>query len=443
MADEWPRLAIGEVSEIFDGPHATPKTVDAGPIFLGIGALQNGRINLGETRHVTPEDFLTWTRRVKPRGGDVVFSYETRLGEAAIIPEGFACCLGRRMALVRTDRTRLDPRFFLYTYLSPYFQELIRSRTIPGATVDRIALKEFPLFPIPLPDIREQRAIAHVLGTLDDKIELYRHRNQTLEAMARALFQDWFVDFGPVRAKIAGRRPYLPADLWQLFPDHLDDEGKPEEWKMVPASELIEFNPTGPLRKGTSAPYLDMASLPTSGSWPEPPVLRKFGSGMRFRNGDTLLARITPCLENGKTAFIQCLPDDTMGWGSTEYIVMRPKAPVPAEYAYLLARDGAFREHAIRSMTGTSGRQRAQGDSVANFNLASPPDQNLWNAFAKHVEPAFESIKSNSTAPETLAALRDTLLPKLMSGDLRIEDAEKFMERVELQASEYNSGRAP
>jgi type I restriction enzyme S subunit len=249
--------------------------------------------------------------------------------------------------------------------------------------------------------------------------------------MARALFKDWFIDFGPVRAKMEDQAPYLPADLWRLFPNRLDDEGKPEGWEMVPASELIEFNPPEPLRKGTPAPYLDMASLPTSGSWPEPPVIRDFGSGMRFRNGDTLLARITPCLENGKTAFVQCLPDDTVGWGSTEYIVMRPKAPVPAGYAYLLARDDAFREHAIRSMTGTSGRQRAQGDSVATFKLASPPDENLWHAFEKLVSPTFESIKSNAKASETLSALRDTLLPKLISGELRIAEAERFLARAE------------
>jgi len=291
-------------------------------------------------------------------------------------------------------------------------------------------LKEIRQIPLPWPPSRLRDAIAHILGTLDDKIELNRRRNQTLEAMARALFKDWFVDFGPVRAKMEGREPYLPADLWQIFPDRPDDEGKPEGWEMVPASELIEFNPTEPLRKGTPAPYLDMASLPTSGSWPEPPAMRDFGSGMRFRNSDTLFARITPCLENGKTAFVQCLPDDTVGWGSTEYIVMRAKVPIPSGYAYLLARDDAFREHAIRSMTGTSGRQRAQSDSVATFKLASPPDEYLWRAFERQVSPTFESIKSNAKASETLSALRDTLLPKLISGELRIADAEKFMEHV-------------
>jgi type I restriction enzyme S subunit len=322
-------------------------------------------------------------------------------------------------------KSELDMRWLYYAVKHYKLGEVDDGSPIPSTTRAAVYMLEIDVPPNP-----QQRAIAHILGTLDDKIELNRRRNQTLEAMARALFKDWFVEFGPVRARMEGREPYLPADLWQLFPDRLDDEGKPEGWEMVPASELIEFNPTEALRKGTPAPYLDMASLPTSGSWPEPPVMREFGSGMRFRNGDTLLARITPCLENGKTAFVQCLPDDTVGWGSTEYIVMRPKAPVPAGYAYLLARDDAFREHAIRSMTGTSGRQRAQGDSVATFKLASPPGENVWHAFAKQVMPIFGSIKSNATASETLAQLRDTLLPKLISGELRIKDAEKFLEDV-------------
>lgn len=303
-------------------------------------------------------------------------------------------------------------------------------RTSKGAKMPRGDKDALADFKFRLPPIDEQRAIAHILGTLDDKIELNRRRNQTLEAMARALFKDWFVDFGPVRARMEARDPYLPADLWQLFPDRLDDTGKPEGWQMVPASDLIEFNPTEPLRKGTPAPYLDMASLPTSGSWPEPPVMRAFGSGMRFRNGDTLLARITPCLENGKTALVQCLPDDTVGWGSTEYIVMRPKAPVPAGYGYLLARDDAFREHAIRSMTGTSGRQRAQDDSVAALKLASPPNKNVWHAFERLVSPTFNSIKVNAKTAETLSELRDTLLPKLISGELRIAEGEQFLARA-------------
>ncbi len=143
------------------------------------------------------------------------------------------------------------------------------------------------------PNIAEQRAIAHILGTVDDKIDGRWQRGQSL--------------------------PGLPTHLYDLFPDRLVDSelGEfPEEWEIASTSQLIEFNPTESLRKDTDAPYNEMDALPTSGCWPEPPVARPFGCGMRFRSGDTLLARITPCLENGKTAFIQCLPDTTVGWGN-------------------------------------------------------------------------------------------------------------------------------
>ena len=128
------------------------------------------------------------------------------------------------MGLVRAHRSKLEPRFFLYFYLSPDFQEFLRSRTVNGATVDRIALKELPSFPINLPPLREQQAISSLLGALDDKIELNRRMNETLEAMARAIFKDWFVDFGPTRAKMEGRVPYLAPEIWELFPNSFNDE---------------------------------------------------------------------------------------------------------------------------------------------------------------------------------------------------------------------------
>ena len=152
--------------------------------------------------------------------------------------------------------------------------------------------------------LSEQRAIAHILGTLDDKIELNRRMNATLEAMARALFKSWFVDFDPVRAKMEGRDTGLPKDIADLFSDRLVESelGEiPEDWSLVPLPELLEVNPPRPLRRGEIAPYLDMANMPTSGHAPDSVIERAFGSGMRFANGDTLMARITPCLENGKT----------------------------------------------------------------------------------------------------------------------------------------------
>lgn len=429
MAAEWTETTVGEAFEI--GPSRTLKRGDIAP-FIPMDALP---VHARAFERIDYREFTGSGTRFK--NGDTLIARITpclengKTAYVAGLPDN-SIGHGSTEYIVLAGRESLsDGLYGYYLARSPDFRRYAIGHMEGTSGRQRVPSTAIEKYVLALPPLPEQRAIAHILGTLDDKIELNRRRNQTLEAMARALFKDWFVDFGPVRAKMEGRDPYLPADLWQLFPDCLDDEGKPEGWVMVPASELIEFNPTEPLRKGTPAPYLDMASLPTSGSWPEPPVIRDYGSGMRFRNGDTLLARITPCLENGKTAFVQCLPDDTVAWGSTEYIVMRPKAPVPAGYAYLLARDDAFREHAIRSMTGTSGRQRAQGDSVATFKLASPPDKDLWHAFERQVSPTFEGIKSNAKTSETLSALRDTLLPKLISGEMRIAEAERFLARAE------------
>jgi type I restriction enzyme S subunit len=173
----WRDVRIRDIATVFDGPHATPKSVKsatAGPVFLGISGLQNGRLDLAQSGHLSEEDFRQWTRRVTPQAGDVVFSYETRLGQAALIPDGLRCSLGRRLALIRVDRDMVDPRFLLFAYLGPTFQETIRQRTIHGSTVDRISLNDFPDFPIQLPGLNVQRGIATTLGALDDKIESNR-----------------------------------------------------------------------------------------------------------------------------------------------------------------------------------------------------------------------------------------------------------------------------
>ena len=191
-----PVVPIGDVAEVFDGPHATPKTVDAGPVFLGISALQDGKINLGETRHVTLQDFRQWTRRVKPQTDDIVFSYETRLGQAAIIPEGLECCLGRRMGLVRVNRKRVDPRFFVYQYISPPFRKFLDSKTVRGATVDRIALKDFPSFPISLPSLAEQERMTNRLDKLragTQRLEsIYQQKFAALDELKKSLLHRAF-----------------------------------------------------------------------------------------------------------------------------------------------------------------------------------------------------------------------------------------------------------
>lgn len=273
----------------------------------------------------------------------------------------------------------------------------------------------------PLPPLAEQKAIAAVLGALDDKIELNRRMNATLEAMARALFQSWFVDFDPVRAKLDGRPPIgLDPATAALFPASFQDSelgAIPKGWQAKPLPEAIEVNPRRTLKAGTIAPYLDMKNLPTQGHSAEEVIEREFSSGTKFQNGDTLLARITPCLENGKTGYVDFLKDDQVGWGSTEYIVFAPKLPLPPQLGYLLARSDALRSHAIQNMTGTSGRQRVPSECFNTFWLAIPPPD-IAKRFDELTAPMMAKIKANADQSRTLATLRDTLLPKLLSGEL-------------------------
>lgn len=411
VESEWKECRLGDVLSFANGK-TSPDRIENGHFFVFGSNGTIGRSNLKNS----PENTIV-IGRVGSYCGSTFFSQ-------------FECWVTDNA--IRANAKAGSDAVFAYYLL----QTLNLNERRAGSGQPLLNQSILSTIDVRVPPPEEQRTIAHILGTLDDKIELNRQQNETLEAMARALFKAWFVDFEPVRAKVEGcwqrgqSLPGLPAHVYDLFPDRLVDSelGEiPEGWESVPASRLVEFNPSEPLRKETEAPYIEMAALPTSGSWPEPPVLRPYGSGMRFRNGDTLLARITPCLENGKTAFVQCLPDNAVGWGSTEYIVMRPKLPVPQEFGYLLARNDAFREQAIRSMTGTSGRQRVQADSVAAFKLAAPSNKAVWVAFSRVVAPAFTSIKANAEAVATLIQLRDTLLPKLVSGELRVLDADRIV----------------
>jgi type I restriction enzyme S subunit len=367
------------------------------------------------------------------RRGDIVFSRVGSVDRRALVSSAEdGWMFSGRCLRVRPNPDHIDPRYLSYFFGLPAFKEHIRAIAV-GATMPSLNTELLSNVLIPHPRLMsEQRAIAHILGTLDDKIELNRRMGETLEATAQALFKSWFVDFDPVRAKAEGRDPGFPKPVADLFPARLVDSelGEiPLEWEVRALPEMVEVNPTRPLRKGDIAPYLDMANMPTRGHTPNAVVDRPFGSGMRFTNGDTLVARITPCLENGKTAFVDFLEEGQVGWGSTEYIVLRPKRPLPPEFAYCLARSNEFREFAIQSMTGSSGRQRVPAESLEHYKLAKP-GPNIAAQFGRAVGPLFVGAGDAARESRTLATLRDTLLPKLISGQLRVKDAEKFIGRI-------------
>jgi type I restriction enzyme S subunit len=440
MAGEWRERSLGELAEIYDGPHATPAKTAEGPVFLGISNLSQGRLVMAETEHLSEDDYARWTRRVEPRAGDVVFSYETRIGEAARIPDGLRCCLGRRMGLLRAREGEIDQRFLLYAYLGPQFQETLRERTIHGSTVDRIPLIEMPRFPILVPtDITEQRAIAHILGTLDDKIELNRRMSETLEAMARALFKAWFVDFEPVRAKMEGRwrrgesLPGLPAHLYDLFPDRLVDSelGEiPEGW------EVGTFGDVAKQLRETENPLespdvvFRHFSIPAydEGQWPKHEAGESIKSlKSRVPPGVVLLSKLNPEIE--RVWLVDVQPAER-AICSTEFIVLAPRPPHGRSYLYCLARSQSFRQELEGLVTGTSkSHQRAQVGAILELAVVRPPVP-LLSRFENAAETVLARTLECRREARTLAALRDALLPKLISGELRAKDAERVIGRA-------------
>ncbi len=433
MAGEWQLMTLRTANvTLIDCDHRTPPAANDGYPYVAIPQMQGGRIELGGARRISQEHYLEWTRKAKPSTNDVVLSRRCNPGETAVAPPGAEFALGQNLVLLRADGTKVYPPFLRWLARGPEWWEQISKFNNVGAVFDSLRCADVPKFEMRIPPLPEQRAIAHILGTLDDKIELNRRMSETLEAMARALFKSWFVDFDPVRAKAEGRDPGLPKPLADLFPARLVDSelGEiPEGWEVAPLPEVVNVNPKRALPKGVAAPYLDMANMPTHGHSADEVVDRAFGSGMRFINGDTLVARITPCLENGKTAFVDFLEDDKVGWGSTEYIVLRPKAPLPEEYAYCLARSPEFREFAIQSMTGTSGRQRVPAESLAHFQVAVPP-RTIAEAFDRAVKPRLARASAAVRESRTLSALRNALLPKLMSGELQVEGVGELLKEA-------------
>lgn len=425
MTAEWHLTTLGEHVELLTGfPFKSQDFAESGVRLARGDNVKRGHFEWGENtkywHSVTPElsRFLLLEK-------DVLIGMDgSRVGEnwARVKSSDLPCLLVQRVARLRA-RDGLDQGYLWQLIANPDFVRFIKANRT-GTSIPHISGPQIKTFQILLPDLPTQKAIAATLGALEAKIELAKAMITTLEETARALFQSWFIDFHPVHAKAEGRDPALPADIAALFPDSFGQDGLPEGWTNGTPIDIADVNPTTSIERDRPVSYIDMAALPQSGSRISTQASRQAGSGARFRNGDTLVARITPCLENGKTALVDCLRDGEVAWGSTEFIVLRPKDGVPSALPYLTARHESFREHMIASMSGTSGRQRVPAEAVArwSFAIASPE---ILARFGRAVDPMFKKITELGEQSELLSELRDTLLPELISGRLRVAEADE------------------
>lgn len=296
----------------------------------------------------------------------------------------------------------IDPQCsmkFLYYYMKLlHLENYNNDAAVPG--LNRNLAEKLK---ISCPDLPTQNRIADILSTYDDLIEANNRRIELLEQAAQELYKEWFV------------RLRFPGHEKAKF-----ENGLPEGWKRVRLSEIIDFNPTIKATENHTYKTIPMAALSTETMIIDETLITnaKTLTGSRSCYGDTLLARITPCLENGKTGFVQCLNEGEVAGGSTEFIVMRSKKLNPY-LVYFIARDPVFREYAIASMNGADGRQRVKIDRLEKLHWLLPPE-NIINVYGEKVECCFDLIYQLTSKNRNLAAQRDLLLPRLMSGKLEV-----------------------
>ena len=278
------------------------------------------------------------------------------------------------------DENELLPEYLMLWFSRPEFDRYARFKS-HGSVREIMDWDEMCKVELPVPSIDKQRSIVKAYQTITERIELKRRINDNLEATAQAYFDSLFFDESEPNCTLA---------------------------------DIALVNPVRPLAKGVEARYFEMATLPTNGCIPTGDFIKPYNGGVRFTNGDTLIARITPCLENGKAAYINILEDNEVAFGSTEYIVFASKSNMPSSFYYFLIRNAKFVTFALQFMNGSSGRQRVSGEELASFPLCCPSCENL-EAFDKVASLVLEQMKDNTYEIQKLKQLQEVIAATISS----------------------------
>lgn len=398
---------IGDVCEVFDGPHATPTPCDEGPVYLGIPSiLDDGSIDYENSKRISWEEYPRWTKRVTPQQGDVVFSYEANLDTYAIIPEGFIGCLGRRMAIMRPKKSEIIPRFLYYYMLSPQWKVVIASKTVPGATVNRIPIATYPDFPITVPNLETQRRIAGVLSAYDELIENNREQIKLLEEAARRLYKEWFVDL--------------------KFPGHETTpiiDSLPEGWSKRAINEVCERIQSGstPSRKYAGFwskeeyRWFKTAELKDCYLFDSEECISEEAlnnTAVKLYPANTILMAIYASPTLGRLGILT--EESTFNQAALALIPNR--CYISVEWLYLKLRE--LRDEFNQIARG-AGQQNISGEIVKQYEIVVP-DKGIVSAFTARVSPLFKAVRNAQQKMNAAREARDRLLPELMSGEIEV-----------------------
>ncbi len=432
MAGDWREVTIGEIADVVGGstpPTKAPDNFDGDIPWLtpkDLSGPHNRYVEGGE-RNLSRRGLKSCSAKLLPTGS-VLLSTRAPIGYVALAKNPIATNQGFLGILCKEEASAE----YVYYWLIQNTAELKRHAS--GSTFQELSGTSLKNLHLRLPPLSEQRAITHVLGTLDDKIELNRRMNETLEAMARAIFKDWFVDFGPVRAKMEGREPGLPPHIAGLFPDRLVDSElgqMPEGWEVRTLGNLCHKPQYGYTASAKSEPvgprFLRITDINKESwvFWSRVPYCEGTDDDLfryRLSAGDLLIARMA---DPGHGILIE---EDIEGVFASYLIRFKPIESYHARLLQYWIKSDAYWQRVKGHAAGTT-RVSLNAKVLSSFPLVVPSNA-VAGAFATVVGTLRSRLVKSATEMESFAAMRDTLLPKLVSGELRISDANTVFSRT-------------
>ncbi len=397
----WPTQKLETVADFCLGKMLDQKKNRGEPLpYLANVNVRWGEFDLANLREMRFEQHEL--DRYGLKYGDIVMCEGGEPGRCAIWKEQCSSMMIQKALHRIRPHDCLRPEF-LYYFLFYKARTGHLSSLFTGSTIKHLPREKLALVEVPVPPLSTQDQIASVLSAYDDLIENNRRRIQLLEQAARLLYKEWFVHL--------------------RFPGHEHTQiinGVPEGWEDMFLPDVIAVNPKTPVEKGKEILYVPMSALSETGMTANTADFerRTTHTTVKFKKNDVLLARITPCLENGKTGYAYFLRDDEVACGSTEFIVLRGRH-VSSAFTYCLARSYPFRGNAIKSMIGSSGRQRVQASCFDEYRVPLPP-KHLLKMFDEIANTAFGQIRVLVAQNDKLIKARDLLLPKLMNGEMAV-----------------------
>lgn len=462
MASEWQKITLEKAGILLlDCVHKTPPSETQGIPYIAIPQLKEGRIDFSANpRLISHKNYLEWTKKAKPQVNDIVLSRRCNPGETAYVPKGAQFALGQNLVLLRSEGSQVYPPFFRWVVRGSEWWDEIAKYLNVGAIFDSLRCAEILKFEVTIPSFSEQKAIAHILGSLDDKIELNRQMNVTLEAMAQALFKSWFVDFDPVidnalavgnsipdelEAKAAARealgdaRKSLPEDMRSLFPNAFvftEEMGWiPEGWEISSLKDVSlvkggyafkskDFTFSGSpvikiknINSDRTVDINDVQYIPDS--------IANKAKSFWLHTGDLLMAMTGATV--GKFGLLTTIKDE-------HYLLNQRVAKFfpltnlskKIWFVYCCLNQEITTDY-ITNIAHGSAQPNISGDAIMTAKIIFPTS-NLIRLFDENVDSIFSKMLKNNQQAYSLIQLRDTLLPKLLSGELRIPEAERLVE---------------